>query len=145
MKRDRLNSVLTDAAALGGYASCADVRVEVSITTVSVYAVTTTAPTSRIPIISGSRSVEVLGPMPVGGKSLVHVTIEGAIANALRSMAARRRHEKEDAVETARRALARAEEDAARALETERRLVAILEEDISASGVSGTPLVQVAT
>jgi hypothetical protein len=60
MKRDRLNSVLTDAAALGGYASCADVRVEVSITTVSVYAVTTTAPTSRIPIISGSRSVEVL-------------------------------------------------------------------------------------
>lgn len=134
----RLDAVLADAGALTGEA---DVRVTVGLRSVKVFATIPPAP-PRVIIESSPRSIEVWrrgATGDLGFKAYAPVTVEGAVANGLHSLAVATRVEAERALASARGALRRAEEVAEQAAERERRLAAVVRADLDAAGESGEP------
>lgn len=133
----RLDQVLADAAALAGHFQGADIRVEVTSSSVRACIVHATASgPSRVTIAEGRRFVEVYRARE-STKATTRVTVEGAIASALRSLAAKSRAEADDRVTAARKALREAVEAASAAAERETRLNNVVLEDLAAVGETG--------
>ncbi len=116
-------------------------RVTVGLRLVKVFAVNPPA-AARVILESSPRSIEVWrrgATGDLGCKAYAPVTVEGAVANGLHSLAASTRVEAERSLAAARGALRRAEEVAEQAAERERRLAAIVRADLDAAGESGEP------